>query len=201
MSRSIIAILRGVQPDEVVSIAESIVKAGISKIEVTLNSPDPIESIRRLVEANAGRAMIGGGTVLTVEQVDAIKAVGGELIVSPNCDPDVIAHTRALGMESWPGVFTPTEAFAALKAGATGLKLFPGNMAGPSGLKAMKAVLPKSVPVYVVGGAVPENFKDWVAVGAAGFGLGSPVYTSGLSAEEVGKRAQQIVAAYDEVLK
>lgn len=200
MDRAIIAILRGVTPDEVVPIAQEIVKAGITKIEVPLNSPDAVESIRRLVEQNAGRALIGAGTVLTVADVEAVHAVGGMLIVSPNCDPEVIARTAALGMESWPGVFTPTEAFAALKAGATGLKLFPGNMAGPGGMKAMRAVLPKSTQVYAVGGAGPENFDQWVDASADGFGIGSAIYKPGMSAADVRAKADAIVAAYDKVL-
>ncbi len=200
MSRSIIAILRGVTPGEVEAIAGEILAAGIDKIEVPLNSPDPIESIGRLVKSIGGQALVGAGTVLDVAQVDAVKAVGGELIVSPNCDVDVIARTVSHGMESWPGVFTPTEAFAALKAGASGLKLFPGDMAGPAGLKAMRAVLPKDCPFYAVGGAGPENFAEWVAAGASGFGIGSAIYKPGLSASEVRAKADAIVAAYDEAM-
>lgn len=199
MDRAIIAILRGVTPDEVVSIAQEILAAGITKIEVPLNSPDAVESIRRLAELGAD-ALIGAGTVLTVADVEAVHAAGGKLIVSPNCDPEVIARTAELGMESWPGVFTPTEAFAALKAGATGLKLFPGNMAGPSGMKAMRAVLPKGTQVYAVGGAGPENFDQWVDASADGFGIGSAIYKPGMSAADVRAQADAIVAAYDKVM-
>ncbi|MGR3634654.1 MAG: 2-dehydro-3-deoxy-6-phosphogalactonate aldolase [Shimia sp.] len=199
MDRAIIAILRGVTPDEVVPIAHEILKAGITKIEVPLNSPDAVESIRRLVKDNAGRALIGAGTVLSVAQVEAVHGAGGTLIVSPNCDPEVIARTKALGMESWPGIFTPTEAFAALKAGATGLKLFPGNMAGPGGMKALRAVLPKGTQVYAVGGAGPENFDQWVAASADGFGIGSAIYKPGMSAADVRAKSDEIVAAYDKV--
>ncbi|TCL08399.1 2-keto-3-deoxy-phosphogalactonate aldolase [Shimia isoporae] len=200
MDRAIIAILRGVTPEEVVPIAHEIIKAGITKIEVPLNSPDAVESIRRLAADNAGRALIGAGTVLTVGDVEAVHAAGGKLIVSPNYDPEVIARTADLGMESWPGVFTPTEAFAALKAGATGLKLFPGNMAGPGGMKAMRAVLPKGTQVYAVGGAGPENFDQWVDASADGFGIGSAIYKPGMSVSDVRAKADAIVAAYDKVL-
>lgn len=200
MSRSIIAILRGVTPDEVEAIAGTILEAGIDKIEVPLNSPDPIESIGILAKSIGDKALVGAGTVLDIEQVDAVQAVGGQLIVSPNCDVEVIAHTAALGMQSWPGVFTPTEAFAALKAGATGLKLFPGDMAEPAGLKAMRAVLPKDREVYAVGGAGPDNFAQWAAAGASGFGIGSAIYKPGLSVAEVRAQADAIVAAYDKAM-
>ncbi|MCT4611636.1 MAG: 2-dehydro-3-deoxy-6-phosphogalactonate aldolase [Pelagimonas sp.] len=200
MSRSIIAILRGVTPGEVDAIAHQILGAGIDMIEVPLNSPDPIESIAILAKSIGDQALVGAGTVLDVAQVDAVKAVGGRLIVSPNCDAAVIAHSAALGLESWPGVFTPTEAFAAIKAGATGLKLFPGDLAGPAGLKAMRAVLPKDCPVYAVGGAGPENFATWAAAGASGFGIGSAIYKPGMGAADVRSRADTIVAAYDEAM-
>ena len=128
------------------------------------------------------------------------RLAGGALVVSPNTDTDVIKATVAAGMASWPGVFTPSEAFAALHAGATGLKLFPGNMAGPGGLKAIRAVLPPGTEVYAVGGAGPENFKDWIAASADGFGIGSARYKPGLSASEIAARAKDIVAAYDEAV-
>lgn len=198
MSRGIIAILRGVTPDEVVGIAGAIIDAGIDRIEVPLNSPEPLESIGRLVDKFGDVALIGAGTVLTVDQVDAVAKAGGRLIVSPNCDPDVITYSRTLDMQSWPGIFTPTEAFAALRAGATGLKLFPGNMAGPGGLKAIRAVLPKGTQVYAVGGAGPENFAGWRAASADGFGLGSAIYKPGLTVVDVAARATIIVGAYDE---
>jgi 2-dehydro-3-deoxyphosphogalactonate aldolase len=136
--------------------------------------------------------------VLTPDDVTAVHDVGGRLIVSPNCDTEVISATKSLGMQSWPGVFTPTEAFAALKAGADGLKLFPGSIAGPAGLQAIRAVLPKGTKVFAVGGAGPENFADWISASADGFGLGSALYKPGLSAAEVGTRAQCIVKAFTE---
>lgn len=197
MSRPIIAILRGLKPAEAVDIASVLIDAGIDRIEVPTNSPDPFDSIAKIVDAFGDRAVIGAGTVLDTAQVDAVAEAGGTLIVSPNCDVEVIAHTKAKAMQSWPGVFTPTEAFAALKAGADGLKLFPGSMAGPSGLQAMRAILPVGTQVFAVGGAGPENFGDWIAASADGFGLGSALFKPGMRAADVATRAADIIAAYD----
>ncbi|WP_170423586.1 2-dehydro-3-deoxy-6-phosphogalactonate aldolase [Ruegeria arenilitoris] len=198
MSRSIIAILRGLDPSNAVDVGQALIAAGIDKIEVPLNSHDPLISIEALAKTYGDQALIGAGTVLTPDQVEAVQGVGGKLIVSPNCDVEVIARTVALGMESWPGVYTPTEAFAALRAGSTGLKLFPGVMAGPSGLAALRPVLPKGTLVYAVGGAGPENFGEWIKAGADGFGIGSALFKPGMSVDEIGDRAMRIVAAYDE---
>ncbi|WP_227268624.1 2-dehydro-3-deoxy-6-phosphogalactonate aldolase [Roseobacter weihaiensis] len=196
MTLPLIAILRGITPDEAPAIGTALIAAGITMIEVPLNSPDPLDSIARLVQAFGGDALIGAGTVLSPDEVAAVADAGGRLIVSPNCNPEVIAATKNRAMQSWPGVFTPTEALAALEAGADGLKLFPGTMAGPSGLSAMRAILPEGTQVYAVGGAGPENFADWISASADGFGLGTALYKPGLSAEEVAARARTIVKAY-----
>lgn len=200
MSRPIIAILRGLTPPEATAVGHALIDAGIDKIEVPLNSPDPLDSIAIMARDFGDNALIGAGTVLDMDQVNAVAEAGGRLIVSPNCDTDVIRHTAALGLESWPGIFTPTEAFAALKAGATGLKLFPGSMAGPAGLSALRAVLPKGAQVYAVGGAGPENFGTWIKASADGFGIGSALYKPGMAVDEIASRARQIVAAYDEAI-
>ena len=197
MSRPIIAILRGISPPEAVSIGEALVEAGITVIEVPLNSPDPFDSIQTMTEALGDRAKVGAGTVLSAEDVGRVRDAGGRIIVSPNCDPEVIRATVDAGMESWPGVMTPTECFAALKAGATGLKIFPGSLLGPDGLKAIRAVLPKGTLVYGVGGASPDNFAAWIKASADGFGIGTALYTPGLSVTEVGERARTIVAAFN----
>ena len=200
MSREIIAILRGVLPRDVVAICEEIFAAGIDRIEVPLNSPEPFDSIERIAKAMGDRALIGAGTVLSVDDVDRVNSAGGRLIVSPDCNIEVITHSKALGLLSYPGVMTPTECFAALRAGADGLKFFPGDMIGPAGLKAVRAVLPKDTPAYAVGGANPGNFKDWVAAGATGFGIGSAIFKPGDGATEVRAKADAIVAAYDEAM-
>lgn len=197
MHRTIVAILRGVRPDEVVAIGEALIAAGITVIEVPLNSPQPLESIARLAKACGDRAEIGAGTVLTPSDVTDVAAAGGKLIVSPNCNPAVIAATKAAGLVSYPGVMTPTECFAALDAGADALKIFPGELVGAKGVKAMSAVLPTGTPIYAVGGVGADDFATWLAAGASGFGIGSALYKPGDTAEVVAEKAARMVAAYD----
>jgi len=190
----LIAILRGITPDEVVAVGATLIEAGFRIIEIPLNSPQPFESIARLAQATGDTALIGAGTVLTVADVDRVAAAGGRLVVAPNSDTGVIAAARAHGMTALPGYFTPTEGFAAIAAGAHGLKLFPAEAAGPATLKAQRAVLPRDVPVFVVGGIAPDTMAPWLAAGADGFGIGSSLYTPGRSASEVGDRARAFIA-------
>jgi len=199
MSRPLIAILRGIERREAVGVAEVLIDAGIDRIEVPLNSPDPFESIGRMVEAHKDHATIGAGTVLTAEQVAHVCRVEGSLVVSPNCEKAVIKATKTLGMLSFPGVLTPTECFNALKWGADGLKVFPAFQMGTEGLKAMRAVLPAETQVYMVGGVGPDNFGEWLRAGANGFGIGSYLYKPGDSLADITAKALEIVAAWDEV--
>lgn len=197
MSRKLIAILRGVTPGEVEAISAALIDAGITIVEVPLNSPQPLESIRRLNVAFGDKALIGAGTVLAPEEVDAVARADGRLIVSPNYDPAVIARTLESGMVSMPGVFTATECFAAIRAGARSIKLFPASLAGPDGLKALKAVLPSDVEVIAVGGASAASFAEWMKAGAGGFGIGTALYRPGDTVAAVSAKAREIVAAYD----
>lgn len=191
----LVAILRGVEPHEAEAIAGMLIDAGFSMIEVPLNSPDPLASIATIARRFGGDAVIGAGTVLDTSQVRAVHDAGGTLIVSPNTDPHVITAAAEAEMVVLPGYFTPSEGFAALKAGATGLKLFPAEAATPAVLKAQRAVLPRDTPVLVVGGITPDTMAPWRAAGANGFGLGSALYKPGRSAAEVGKAAAAFVAA------
>lgn len=192
----LVAILRGVTPDAVVAIGRTLVEAGFRLIEVPLNSPDPIESIRRLAADLGNRATVGGGTMLSTHDVAAVAAAGGSLVVSPNMNPAVISATRAAGMLSGPGVATPTEAFAAIEAGADFLKLFPAEQLGPAVLKAWRAVLPQGMPLVPVGGITPESMPTWRAAGAAGFGLGSALYKPGMTPTDVRRTADSFISAW-----
>lgn len=196
--RHLIAILRGITPPETIAVCEALVSAGITLIEVPLNSPNALSSIADAAKVFAGRADVGAGTVLSVEDVDAVADAGGVFVVSPDTNPAVIVRTRQRGMPSYPGVFSPSDAFSAIRAGATGLKFFPAEVLGPKGIKAMKAVLPPSVPLYAVGGASPDNFGEYFAAGCAGFGLGTFIYKPGMTAADVAGRAVAAVAAYDQ---
>jgi 2-dehydro-3-deoxyphosphogalactonate aldolase len=191
----LVAIVRGVRPEEVEAVGDALIEAGIRIIEVPLNSPAPFDSIARLVRSAGGTAMIGAGTVLDPADVPRIADIGGELVVSPNVDSRVIAATVTAGLVSSPGYFTPSEAFTAIKAGAQVLKLFPAEAASPHVLKAQLAVLPREVPVLAVGGVTPESMAGWLAAGASGFGLGSGIYQAGLSPGEARQRATAYVDA------
>ena len=200
MSRKLIAILRGIMPEETGSIAASLIDAGITTIEIPLNSPEPLESIAAMAKSFGTEALIGAGTVLSPQDVAAVQAVGGKIIVSPNVDPEVIEATTRAQMQSWPGALTPTECFAALRSGATGLKIFPAFLMGREGLRAIRAVLPPATELYMVGGVGAEDFADWIGDGASGFGIGSALYKPGFSAKDVGARARDMVSAYDEAI-
>ena len=195
--RPLIAILRGIEPRDAAEVLEALIAAGIGLVEVPLNSPEPLESIRIMAEAAKERAWIGAGTVLKVAQVKAVEAAGGGFIVSPNVEPEVIHKTKAARLGSFPGVFTATEALAAITAGADGLKFFPASLLGPDGIKAIGVILPKAIPLLAVGGVDAGNLAAYRKAGVAGFGLGSNLYKPGMSAAEVGKRAAAMVAAFD----
>jgi 2-dehydro-3-deoxyphosphogalactonate aldolase len=190
-----IAIIRGVTPGEAVETGRALIEGGIRIIEVPLNSPDPMGSISALADAFGDEALIGAGTVLTTKDVEQVRDAGGKIVVSPNMNPAVIRATVEAGMVSSPGIFTPSEAFAALDAGAHTLKLFPAEGASPKVMKAMRAVLPKDVPFLVVGGVTPESVRGWMEAGADGFGLGGGLYMPGQSPEETLAKARAYVEA------
>lgn len=191
----LIAILRGLTPAEVPTIGQALVDSGFAIIEVPLNSPDPLASIRALTD-KFPQNLIGAGTVLNTAQVQQVHAAGGRLIVAPNFQPAVVAQALQLGMVVLPGVVTPSEAFAAIEAGAHGLKLFPAELITPTVLKALRAVLPPSMPLLPVGGITPDNMAAYRAAGASGFGLGSALYAPGRTAEQVRRQAAAFVQAW-----
>ena len=195
--RQLIAILRGIEPKDALAIAEVLIAAGITKIEVPLNSPQALQSIRLMVENFGQRATFGAGTVLSVADVEAVAQTGASMIISPNCNVEVIARTKALNLLSYPGVLTPSECFSAMDAGADGLKIFPASIIGPAGVAAMSVVIPKDMPIYAVGGASADNFEQWIKAGVQGFGIGSALYKPGYSAAQVQQLALGMVAAYD----
>jgi len=197
LRRSLVAILRGVRPDEVEAIAGALFEAGFEAVEVPLNSPDPFRSIESVVRIAPAAALVGAGTVLDIAEVDRLADCGAGLMVSPNTDVAVIEHARARGLVTMPGVFTPTEALAAAKAGASALKFFPASVIGPEGIKAIRAVLPARLEVGAVGGVSDRDFAAYAAAGIRTFGLGSSLYRSGMAAGEVSERARAAVTAYD----
>ena len=197
LMRNLMAILRGLRPGSAASVGECLIERGFGIVEVPLNSPEPYTSISVLVREFGKDALIGAGTVLSVKDVQKAADCGSRIIVSPNTDPAVIAETARLGMQSWPGAFTPTECLSALDAGADGIKLFPADLAGPAGAGALKAVLPQGTRIRAVGGGDPAHFASWFDAGVEGFGIGSNLFRQDLPLEEIGNRAVGIVRAYD----
>jgi 2-dehydro-3-deoxyphosphogalactonate aldolase len=192
----LVAILRGITPDEIEGVGDILVEAGFRLIEVPLNSPQPFQSIERLAARHGDDIIIGAGTVLMREQVKDVLSAGGRLVVAPNVEPDVIEATVAAHMISLPGFYTPSEAFRAVDAGAHGLKLFPAEMASPAALRAMRAVLPDSMPVFVVGGVQADSFDPWLKAGAHGFGTGGSLYRPGADLGSVRRAASVLVAGF-----
>jgi 2-dehydro-3-deoxyphosphogalactonate aldolase len=199
LQRRLVAILRGVKPDEALAIGAAVFEAGIEAIEVPLNSPEPFRSIELLAGSLPGSALIGAGTVLTAGQVDDLHNAGGRLLVSPNIDRTVMERANDHGMVTMPGVFTPTEAFLALSLGASALKFFPAAALGAKGISAIKAVLPRETIIGAVGGVSEKDFADYAKIGVSTFGLGSSLYAPGLSAEEVARRTGAAVTEWDAV--
>ena len=201
MSRNIIAILRGIKSNEVLEISKVIANSGINYIEVALNSPDAFESIRLLRNKFSGDIKIGAGTVTKIGEVLALSRLGVDFIVSPNFDPGVVKATKEAMIISYPGVTTASECYSAINCGADGLKFFPASLLGIENFKALKAILPKDIPFYMVGGVGPDNFSSWFDAGATGFGIGSGIYKAGDSSQSVAMKAKQIVQSYDEAKK
>ncbi|MBE9639798.1 2-dehydro-3-deoxy-6-phosphogalactonate aldolase [Salipiger pacificus] len=198
LTRNLVAILRGVRPEEVEPIVAALIEAGFEAIEIPLNSPDPFESIGRAARMAPEGVLIGAGTVLTAAEVRRLSEVGGRLLVSPNVDAEVLDAAAELGLVSMPGVLTPTEAFLALRHGASALKFFPAAVIGPSGIAAMRAVLPPQTVIGAVGGVDETSFEAYRTAGVSAFGMGSSLYKPGMSAADVAERARRTVAAYDQ---
>lgn len=192
----LVAILRGLEPERAADVARVLFDSGFRIVEVPLNRPGAIEGIAAIARMAPADALVGGGTMLAPADVDAVHAAGGRMMVSPNCNPAVIAQARQRGMFAAPGVATPTEAFAALEAGASVLKLFPAEMIGPAGLKAMASVLPAGTGLWPVGGITPESLAPWVRAGATGFGIGSQLFKPGMARAEIDRVAREFVAAW-----
>jgi 2-dehydro-3-deoxyphosphogalactonate aldolase len=197
MKRPLIAILRGLRPEEAESIMGALIECGFTAIEIPLNSPDPFRSVEIAVKMAPADTLIGAGTVLTQDAVDQLHNLGAQLLVAPNIDPKVIIRAREKGMVTIPGVFTPSEALLAAKLGASGLKFFPASVLGPSGITAIRAVLPPDRPIVAVGGVSERNFADYMKAGIYAFGLGSSLYKPGMTAKEVAERAKTTIHAYD----
>jgi 2-dehydro-3-deoxyphosphogalactonate aldolase len=197
LKRGLVAILRGLKPGEAVAIGQALFDAGIETIEVPLNSPEPFSSIASIVTALPKTALVGAGTVLTAADVDALHKAGGRLLVSPNIDAEVMARAMHHGMVTMPGVFTPTEAFLAIRLGASALKFFPASVLGAGGISAMRAVLPADTVVGAVGGVSEKDFAGYKAAGVTAFGLGSSLFKPGMSVDEVATRARAAVTAWD----
>lgn len=195
----IVAIIRGVTPEEVEGIGDTLYAAGFRIIEVPLNSPDPLRSIELLAKRIGEEAIIGAGTVLHPHEVRQIADAGGRIVVSPSTDAEVIRATVEAGLISCPGYFTPSEAFVALRAGAHALKLFPAEGTSPAVVKAQRAVLPRETPLFVVGGIKPDNMTPWRAAGADGFGLGSALYRPGSTAADIAPRAHAFMEAWRQI--
>jgi 2-dehydro-3-deoxyphosphogalactonate aldolase len=199
MRRSLVAILRGIRPDEILAALDVLTEGGFTAIEVPLNSPDPFRSIEQAARKAPENCLIGAGTVLTVKDVDRLNEAGGRLLVSPNVVPAIIERAGRYGMVSMPGVMTPTEGFAALDAGASALKFFPASVIGAKGIAAIRAVLPAGTEIGAVGGVSERNFAEYASAGIRTFGLGSSLYKPGMTPAEIGERARAAVEAYDRV--
>jgi 2-dehydro-3-deoxyphosphogalactonate aldolase len=195
----LVAILRGLTPTETPAAIEALIEAGIEAIEIPLNSPEPFRSIEIAAKMAPAHALIGAGTILTIEDVDRLEGAGGRLFVSPNVDVSVLSHAVSKGMVTLPGVFTATEALAAARTGATGLKFFPAGALGPSGITAIRAVLPPEVLIAAVGGVSDENFGDYAKAGIKAFGLGSSLFKPGMDAADISRRAIATISAYRRV--